>query len=168
VKPSILLALLLVGCTAPPAWLPGDPPLSFYTAPTVEGDKAWAAIREACGRWRDAVGLSCRRETVRAEATVDVTVGPTDKGFSAWTYVRQDPGGWQIVDWEFRMVVHPWTIAGQHAPAVLTHEIGHLLGVRGHLSEPGAVMFWLAPDVAVTGADVDAVLAVWGMTEGDL
>ena len=69
----ILALLLTTACQVPPAWMPGDPPLSFHTT----DDRIWTAIRQACESGAMASGWR-RRAADRMEATVFVTTHLTD------------------------------------------------------------------------------------------
>jgi hypothetical protein len=135
----VLAIVLAAACEPLPAWIPGDAPLPIWVPPDQGG--VWLITLEGCDAWR-ATGLECVREERRSDAVVEVIMGD-----ATGTAAADSTYAWQIDGhWEYEVTVDPNTMRAAasgnsaYARTVLAHEIGHLLGIWGHLEEGPALM----------------------------
>jgi hypothetical protein len=157
-----LLCLSTIACVVP-AWKPGDPPLTF----TVDSDRTGELVLMGCALWADAgIGLECR--LVAQGGAVDAYRAELgDHG----AYSTTEPCGFLWTDRSYSMRIDPFTYALMdadvldpanaeraldRAAAIAAHEIGHLMGIWGHLDGP-ALMDESGSTDRVTPADVRAL-----------
>lgn len=147
-----LLALAIVAlasaCSPPPAWQPGDGPLTFWTL----DDVAWSEIERGCSAW-EMTGLRCERVEYGRER-VQVRIDPA-AAYTRTTYRVQSDG--TDLEWGYFVVLHEIDSGAKAA-----HEIGHLLGLWEHLDEGPAVMTSSPTSGEPTTADLDALALAWG------
>jgi predicted Zn-dependent protease len=166
----LAIALLAAACTVPPAWEPGDPPLTF----SVDSDRTAELVLMGCAPWAEAVGLECAiaARGDGASVVVDAYQAELDHyGDGVRGYSRTRPCGFLWTDRSYMMVLDVATYAlmdgDLHDPenaeamldkaaAISAHEIGHLLGIWDHVEGP-ALMDIQVSAYYVTPRDLDAL-----------
>lgn len=154
----VVLVCLAAACEPPAreptsveSWRPGDAPLRFWA----ENDVAWSVTKTGCDRWA-VISLQCERSD---RASADVHVGVLDIGSIARAWIGDD--GMSHLDYDKASLGWP---SG-------AHEIGHLLGMWGHIDDQSALMYFATGSEVPTSLDLDQLERVWGEapweTDGD-
>jgi hypothetical protein len=165
-----ILATLLVACTPPPAWLPGDPPLAILA----DTDATWEAIAGGCERW-SMTGLTCERVWHGDDATIIAKsrkLEPFSDGSGANGYSKARPqtGHDFEPEWGRFIVLDVGILETLDGPVIAAHEIGHHLGIWEHINydvAPWALMrgygTLIGSAAAVSEADLEALEQAWGI-----
>jgi hypothetical protein len=158
----VAVALSAAACEPPPAWQPGDAPLAIYT----DDDQVWAAMEAGCAAW-DMTGLRCER-VAYDDAKVIARRGEPSPGAAATTRTRVQTDDLSI-EWGYFVIIgeHTLAIPGQ-AEKSAAHEVGHLIGIRGHLADGPALMTGPSSSPVPTTADLDALAEAWGEAPWEL
>lgn len=166
----LLVVLAVVGCGAsrPSYEIPADePPLTYGHGVWIEDGIPIIPVLAGCGAW-SVVGVECGLAESRETALVVVGDSdepqcvPDDSGQTWWGQggINIDARGIRSANGWAHLHMKCFPNAADAPPefiAMVTHEIGHALGISAHSEHVGAVMYpWLSKDSprAVTAEDI--------------
>jgi hypothetical protein len=153
----VALVVLVAACEPPPAWEPGDAPLAIYA----DNDQVWAAMEAGCAAW-SMTGLRCERVAYE-DAAVIARRGEPTPGATATTKTRVQTDVDMSFEWGYFVTIGDGTLADPaDAAHSAAHEVGHLIGIRGHLHDGPALMSSPTTSAVPTTADLDALALAWG------
>lgn len=157
----IALVLSLVACQPPPAWEPGDDPLTYWCP----DDETCLWFYFGAVVWRDA-GLVTKRVEHLDDATIQVYIDQGEQGPS----VRTSPTAGCLSDpvaWDYKIFIgqeaesmfyesDPAIV--ERAAALIAHDIGHVIGIWDDLPDgSGALMERNVGSSFPTEADLEAL-----------
>jgi hypothetical protein len=133
---TLIVIALACACEPGPAWVPGDPPLTFWCP----DDETCLWFKQGSRLWEPA-GLTVKQVDDRWRASIEVFIDqyPIGPEVVARPHLgcSEDP-----IAWDYRIFIHPeienlFYESDPHlvdlARAHVGHQIGHVLGIWDHL-----------------------------------